>query len=147
MECINLFTIGFTKKSAEDFFTLLKKNKVKKLIDVRLNNISQLAGFTKKDDLRYFLKQICDIDYYHISEFAPTEDILKRYKNKYIKWEQYEKEFMVLMKQRKIENQIKLDFLNNSCLLCSESTAENCHRRLVAEYFASIFSQIRIKHL
>ena len=98
MECINLFTIGFTKKSAEDFFTLLKKNKVKKLIDVRLNNISQLAGFTKKDDLRYFLKQICDIDYYHISEFAPTEDILKRYKNKYIKWEQYEKEFMVLMK-------------------------------------------------
>ena len=147
MECINLFTIGFTKKNAERFFALLKNNKVKKIIDVRLNNISQLAGFTKKDDLKFFLKQICDIDYYHVPDFAPTEDILKRYKNKEINWEQYEKEFIALIKQRKIENHIKLDFLNNACLLCTEPTAENCHRRLLAEYFSSIFPQVKVKHL
>ena len=82
MDNINLYTIGFTKKNAETFFTLLRKNGVKKLIDVRLNNVSQLAGFTKQDDLKYFLKELCGIEYYHCEQLAPTEDILKRYKKK-----------------------------------------------------------------
>ncbi|MBD5411662.1 MAG: DUF488 domain-containing protein [Treponema sp.] len=147
MDNINLFTIGFAKKDAKTFFSLLKENGVKKLIDVRLNNVSQLAGFTKQDDLKYFLNELCDIDYYHFKQFAPTEDILKRYKKKEISWKQYEMEFNVLIAQRRIENEVPLDLLNNSCLLCSEPTAEKCHRRLVAEYFCKFYPQINIIHL
>ena len=147
MDNINLYTIGFTKKNAENFFTLLKKNGVKKIIDVRLNNVSQLAGFTKQDDLKYFLKELCRIEYYHYEQLAPTEDILKRYKNKEISWEQYELEFNSLMTKRKIEAIISLDLLTDACLLCSEATAEHCHRRLLAEYFKKVYKRINIIHL
>lgn len=147
MDNINLYTIGFTKKNAENFFTLLKKNGVKKIIDVRLNNVSQLAGFTKQDDLKYFLKELCRIEYYYYGQLAPTEDILKRYKNKEISWEQYELEFNSLITKRKIEAIISLDLLTDACLLCSEATAEHCHRRLLAEYFKKVYKQINIIHL
>ncbi|MCI6890802.1 MAG: DUF488 domain-containing protein [Treponema sp.] len=147
MDNINLYTVGFTKKNAETFFTLLTKNGVRKLIDVRLNNVSQLAGFTKQDDLKYFLKELCGIEYYHYEYLAPTENILKRYKNKEISWKQYELEFNSLIEKRKIEEKISLDLLTDSCLLCSEATAENCHRRLVAEYFKKVYEQINIIHL
>ena len=128
------------------FFTLLRKNGVKKLIDVRLNNVSQLAGFTKQDDLKYFLKELCRIEYYY-GQLAPTEDILKRYKNKEISWEQYELEFNSLITKRKIEAIISLDLLTDACLLCSEATAEHCHRRLLAEYFKKVYKRINIIHL
>ncbi|MDY5123604.1 MAG: DUF488 domain-containing protein [Treponema sp.] len=147
MDNINLYTIGFTKKNAETFFTLLKKNGVKKIIDVRLNNVSQLAGFTKQDDLKYFLKDLCRIEYYYYGQLAPTEDILKRYKNKEISWEQYELEFNSLITKRKIEAIISLDLLTDACLLCSEATAEHCHRRLLAEYFKKVYKWINIIHL
>lgn len=147
MASINLYTIGFTKKNAESFFSLLKHNNVKRVIDVRLNNVSQLAGFTKQDDLKYFLKELCNIDYYHFEQLAPTEDILKRYKKNEISWEQYEIEFNSLINQRKIEKLVSLDLLTDSCLLCSEPTAEKCHRRLVADYYANIYSSINIIHL
>ena len=147
MDNINLYTIGFTKKNAETFFTLLRKNGVKKLIDVRLNNVSQLAGFTKQDDLKYFLKELCGIEYYHYEYLAPTEDILKRYKNKEISWEQYELEFNSLITKRKIEAIISLDLLTDACLLCSEATAEHCHRRLLAEYLKKVYKRINIIHL
>ena len=147
MDNINLYTIGFTKKNAETFFTLLKKNGVKKIIDVRLNNVSQLAGFTKQDDLKYFLKELCRIEYYYYGQLAPTEDILKRYKNKEISWEQYELEFNSLITKRKIEAIISLDLLTDACLLCSEATAEHCHRRLLAEYFKKLYKRINIIHL
>lgn len=147
MDNINLYTIGFTKKNAETFFTLLRKNGVKKLIDVRLNNVSQLAGFTKQDDLKYFLKELCRIEYYYYGQLAPTEDILKRYKNKEISWEQYELEFNSLITKRKIEAIITLDLLTDACLLCSEATAEHCHRRLLAEYFKKVYKLINIIHL
>ena len=147
MDNINLYTVGFTKKNAETFFTLLTKNGVRKLIDVRLNNVSQLAGFTKQDDLKYFLKELCGIEYYHYEYLAPTENILKRYKNKEISWKQYELEFNSLIEKRKIEEKISLDLLTDACLLCSEATAENCHRRLVAEYFKKLYEQINIVHL
>ena len=147
MDNINLYTIGFTKKNAETFFTLLKKNGVKKIIDVRLNNVSQLAGFTKQDDLRYFLKELCRIEYYYYGQLAPTEDILKGYKNKEISWEQYELEFNSLITKRKIEAIISLDLLTDACLLCSEATAEHCHRRLLAEYFKKVYKRINIIHL
>ena len=147
MDNINLYTIGFTKKNAETFFTLLKKNGVKKIIDVRLNNVSQLAGFTKQDDLKYFLKELCRIEYYYYGQLAPTEDILKGYKNKEISWEQYELEFNSLITKRKIEAIISLDLLTDACLLCSEATAEHCHRRLLAEYFKKLYKRINIIHL
>lgn len=147
MDNINLFTIGFTKKNAKTFFSLLKEHGVKKLIDVRLNNVSQLAGFTKQDDLKYFLNELCNIDYYHFEQFAPTEDILKRYKKKEISWKQYEMEFNALIAQREIENEVSFDLLNNACLLCSEPTAEKCHRRLVAEYLAKFYPRSNIIHL
>lgn len=147
MEYIDLYTIGFTRKSAEDFFTLLKNNNIKRLIDVRLNNVSQLAGFTKQDDLRFFLKEICGIDYSHIVDFSPTDNMLKRYKNKEINWNQYEKEFKELIMVRRIEKLVDIELLKNACLLCSEPTAEKCHRRLVAEYFRKIYKNVNIIHL
>jgi uncharacterized protein (DUF488 family) len=144
---IELFTIGFTKKSAEVFFELLKKNNIRTLIDIRLNNVSQLAGYTKKEDLKYFLKKICNIDYLHITDLAPTDDILKRYRTKIINWIEYESLFKDLLNTRHPENYIKPERLDYACLLCSECDATHCHRRLVAEYFKFIYKGINIIHI
>ncbi|WP_255812082.1 DUF488 domain-containing protein [Treponema denticola] len=142
-----IYTIGFTKKDAKTFFSLLSKNKIVRLIDIRLNNFSQLAGFTKKSDLQYFLKKICNIEYLHLSELAPTEDILRRYKRGAIGWVEYEQQFNALLQKRKPENSMGLDILMDSCLLCSEPTADKCHRRLVAEYFKKLYPNIEIIHI
>lgn len=147
MANVKLYTIGFTKKNAQVFFSKLQKEGVIKLIDIRLNNVSQLAGFTKRDDLSYFLREICNCDYRHIPNFAPTKDILDAYKKKRIDWNEYVRRFSKLIKDRKIENIITAEELNNSCFLCSEPTPERCHRRLVAEYFKEKFGNIEIKHL
>lgn len=142
-----LYTIGFTKKTAEEFFTQLQKAKVKRLIDVRLNNESQLAAFTKKNDLRYFLKVICGCEYEHRPEWAPTKDILDNYKKKNIDWDTYVKHFEFLLKQRKIEQDVDAEHLSGSVLLCSEPTADRCHRRLVAEYLADKLGNVTVFHL
>jgi uncharacterized protein (DUF488 family) len=147
MNKIKLFTIGFTKKNAETFFGKLKKSGVVKLIDIRLNNVSQLAGFTKKDDLIYFLKLICDCDYVHEPFLAPTKEILDAYKKKEISWIEYEKRFNVLLISRKAHALISSSELHMACLLCSEPTPEKCHRRLVAEFFKNSFENIEIIHL
>jgi uncharacterized protein (DUF488 family) len=147
MSEMRLYTIGFTKKSAEEFFTALKKAKVKRLIDIRRNNVSQLAGFTKRDDLAYFLMTICGIEYLHRPDLAPTQDLLDRYKKKSIDWETYEREFRELTKQRRIETDLDVETLDHACLLCSEPTAERCHRRLVAEHLRDKVGNIAICHL
>lgn len=144
---ITLFTIGFTKKKAETFFSILQKAGVKKLIDIRLNNVSQLAGFAKRDDLIYFLKELCACDYIHMPIFAPTKEILDAYKKKQIDWNEYVRQFSKLIKDRAIENKISAEELSNACLLCSEPTPEKCHRRLVAEYFRDKYNDIEIRHL
>ena len=144
---INLFTIGFAKKNAEEFFGILKTAQIKKLIDVRLNNISQLAGFTKKNDLKYFLKEICRIAYEYRPEFAPTKDILDGYKKKEISWETYENKYNTLLIKRNIIGEIDSTDLNMSCFLCSEPTADKCHRRLLAEYLQIKFEGLKIIHL
>lgn len=143
---MKIYTIGFTKTSAEGFFNRLIKSGTNKLIDVRLNNISQLAGFAKRDDLQYFTKQICGIDYEHISKLAPTKDILDEYKKNGGAWEIYQKNFLDLMTKRNIEN-IDPQQLNGSCLLCSEDKPHHCHRRLVAEYLRDKWSNVEIIHL
>lgn len=144
---LKLYTIGFTKKSAESFFTLLCRNGIKRLIDVRLNNISQLAGFSKRDDLRYFLKSICEIQYVHLPEMAPTQLMLDQYKKHDHDWSKYESQFLQLMTDRRIENTVSEDLVDGACLLCSEEKPHNCHRRLVAEYLNSRWANLEIIHL
>jgi len=144
---IKLYTIGFTKKNAETFFSMLKNAGVKRLIDIRLNNVSQLAGFAKKDDLAFFLKELCSCDYLHKPQLAPTKEILDNYKNKKIDWPEYVREFSDLIRSRKIEDEVSRDLLDNACFLCSEPKADKCHRRLVSEYLQNKFKDIKIIHL
>jgi uncharacterized protein (DUF488 family) len=144
---VNLFTIGFTKKSAKEFFEILQKSGVKRIIDTRLNNISQLAGFTKRPDLEYFLQKIGNIEYVHRLELAPTKDILDAYKKKGGDWQSYEEQFLQLITERKIEQTVSPDLLDGGCLLCSEPTPHHCHRRLVAEYLSQKLGTIKIHHL
>lgn len=144
---MKIFTVGFTKKSAETFFTRLEDAGVKRLIDVRLNNVSQLAGFTKKNDLRYFAKAICDIDYVHCPNLAPTQDILDAYKKQKGDWDVYEHKFLDLMRSRQIEINTSREALDGGCLLCSEERPDHCHRRLVAEYLKKHWSDVEIEHI
>lgn len=144
---MKIFTIGFTKKSAEDFFESLKNNNVKKLIDIRLNTKSQLAGFAKQNDLKYFLQQICRIEYIYMPHFAPTKELLDGYQDKRVSWEQYEKEYLALLEERKILSNIDYAVFNNACFLCSEDTPVKCHRRLAAEYLANASREIELIHL
>lgn len=147
-ETINLFTIGFTQKSAEQFFETLIEAGVKRVIDTRLNNVSQLAGFAKQKDLKYFLSKLGRIDYIHLLDLAPTPDILDDYKKKRISWEDYEIEFNNAIAQRQIEQKISPELLQNGCLLCSEAKPHKCHRRLVAEYLQQKLDvPITIHHL
>ena len=142
-----VYTIGFGKKSAKVFFSLLRANKINKLIDVRLNNVSQLAGFTKKDDLAFFLKELCQCKYEHRPDWAPTKDLLDRYKNKITSWNEYEIEFLKIIYHRNIISNTELSSIVNSCLLCSEPTPEQCHRRLLAEQIRVRYPNVKIVHL
>lgn len=146
---MEVYTIGFTKKTATEFFGALKRAGVKRLLDVRLNNSSQLAGFAKKDDLRFFLAEICGAEYIHEPLLAPTQDLLDDYKKKKGRWEDYESRFLHLMAERRVEDKIdpKL-FEVPTALLCSEATAEHCHRRLVLEYLRNKWgNNLAIVHL
>ena len=144
---MRVFTIGFTKKSARRFFEMLRKSDVKRVVDVRLNNVSQLAGFAKKDDLAFFLKEIRGMEYVHLPELAPTQDILDEYKKHGGDWSRYEMLFFALMKQRRIEEMVSREVIADSCLLCSEERPNHCHRRLVAEYLKQHWGDMEIHHL
>ena len=145
---MEVFTIGFTKKNAAEFFGLLRRNGIKRLVDVRLNNVSQLAGFTKREDLQFFLGEICGADYVHEPLLAPTQEMLDAYKKKKGSWQAYETEFLDLMAQRKIEERLERSlFAIPAVLLCSEATPANCHRRLVVEYLQNKWGDLKCKHL
>ena len=144
---IELYTIGFTKKSAREFFAKLKEAGVRRLIDIRLNNKSQLAGFAKKEDLAYFLTEIGGIEYVYRPELAPTQDILDDYKKRKGDWQTYETGFLKLMADRHVENTVPKELLDRGCLLCSEEKPHHCHRRLVAEYLAAKWGDMKITHL
>jgi len=145
---MEVYSIGFTQKTAEQFFTILKRAGIKRLLDVRLNNLSQLAGFTKRDDLRYFVHEICGAEYLHEPLLAPTQDILDEYKKNKGSWTDYEKSFRALMRERKIDEAIDRSLFSiPTVLLCSEPTAERCHRRLVLECLRDKWGNLKITHL
>lgn len=147
MIAMRILTIGFTQTSAENFFRRLKQAGAQRVIDVRLNNVSQLAGFAKKHDLSYFLQQLCGIEYVHLAELAPTRELLADYRAAGGSWQQYEKRFLALLASRKIETSLSKSLVSEGCLLCSEARPHRCHRRLVAEYLQRQWGDIEIAHL
>ncbi len=144
---MRLFTIGFTKSKAADFFARLEHAGVRHVHDTRLNRVSQLAGFAKQDDLRCFLGRIAGIGYSVEALLAPTADILDAYRKKEIGWDEYAHRYLALLDARKVEHRIALDGLADACLLCSEATPEHCHRRLAANYLALSTTGVEIVHL
>lgn len=145
---MEIYTIGFTRKTAAEFFGSLQRAGIRRLIDVRLNNTSQLAGFAKRDDLEYFLAEICRADYHHLPVLSPDKDLLDGYKNKTVSWEEYESRFLALLGERGVERLVDRRLFDvPTVLLCSEPSADRCHRRLVAEYLAAHWGEARIEHL
>ena len=144
---MTIYTIGFTKKSAQTFFGRLRESGAERLVDVRLNNVSQLAGFAKRDDLAYFLAELCDMGYHHELQLAPTQAILDDYRKHGDGWAGFERRFLDLIAQRRIEATISRGLVDNAVLLCSEDSAQTCHRRLVAEYLAERWGDVDIEHL
>lgn len=140
-------TIGFTKKSAQRFFELLRDSGATRIVDVRLNTGSQLAGFAKKNDLAWFARELCGVDYLHVPSLAPTKELLTDYRKKRISWSIYETRFIELMKSRRIEYALSQELVHNGCLLCSEDQPHHCHRRLVAEYLKTHWGELKIEHL
>ena len=144
---MKLSTIGFTRKPASRFFDLLRRSGARRVVDVRLNNGSQLAGFAKKEDLAFFLGELCGMEYVHLPELAPTKDILDDYKKRKGDWKTYEDRFLALMRQRRIEETVPREIVADGCLLCSEDKPHHCHRRLVAEYLKQHWGDVEIVHL
>lgn len=145
---MEIYTIGFTQTSAEHFFRRLADAEVARLLDVRLNNSSQLAGFAKAQDLPYFLRELTGAEYKHEPVLAPTQTLLDDYKKRKGTWAAYEEAFVALMAERRIESVLSpSDFEVRTALLCSEASADHCHRRLVCEYLASHWSGVRAVHL
>lgn len=144
---IKLFTIGFTGKPAETFFGLLRNAGVSKIVDTRVNNVSQLAGFAKGADLRFFAREIGGMSYEHNLDFAPTKELLSKYRDKKISWQEYEVEYLNLLDMRHVAQRTEIEKLHENCLLCSEHSPEKCHRRLLAEYLKHVKNDVDIIHL
>lgn len=144
---MRIYSIGFTRTTAEHFFGRLQQAGVRRVVDVRLNNVSQIAGFAKRDDLRYFLHTLCGVDYEHRTELAPTQGMLDAYKKAKGSWIDYEAQFLQLMASRRIERTLGREVMDGACLLCSEAEPQHCHRRLVAEYLQRSWGDVEIIHL
>ena len=145
---MEICTIGFTQKGAARFFGLLREARIERLADIRLNNTSQLAGFARRDDLEFFLREICGADYVHLPLLAPTAEILDAYRKNKGDWDTYERQFLDLMASRQIQKNMEPGwFLKRTVLLCSEHTPDHCHRRLVAEYLRDRWGNVEIVHL
>jgi len=145
---VEIYTIGFTQTTAEHFFNRLADARIERLLDVRLNNSSQLAAFAKAQDLPYFLRELVGAHYQHEPLLAPTQDILDEYKKRKGDWSAYESAFLRLMEERRIEDVLDpTDFDTPTALLCSEATAEHCHRRLVCDYLSTRWPDVRAVHL
>lgn len=145
---MDIYTIGFAGKTAPDFFGALRRAAIRRLLDIRLNNSSQLAGYTKRTDLPYFLREICGADYQHEPLLAPTQELLDGYKKQKGSWAEYERRFLALMAERRIEDRLDRGLFDvPTVLLCSETTAERCHRRLVCEHLTRAWGDVTAIHL
>ena len=145
---MDVYTIGFTKRSAADFFGALRRAGVLRLLDVRLRNTGQLAGFSKRDDLAYFLRKLCGAEYRHEPLLAPSDELLTDYRKRKLSWQAYEPRFRTLMAERQVERVVDRDvFSVPTALLCSETTPERCHRRLVLEYLQQHWGGLEVVHL
>ena len=144
---ITVSTIGFTQKTAKYFFNALKTNKISKVIDVRLNNMNQIAGFAKQPNLQYFLKELVNIEYQHILDFAPNKKLLNDYLHNGLQWNNYIDIFYKILDERDIPNKYKIEDFNNCCFLCSERSPDFCHRRLVVEFLAKDKNNVIINHI
>lgn len=144
---MKIYTMGFTKKTAEEFFNSLRKSGAERLVDVRLRPGGGLAGFAKKRDLQFFLRELCGMDYVHAPDLAPTKEMLDAYRKKRMDWEVYEREFLALMEEREIEKTLSPEIASGGCLLCSEHEPQRCHRRLVADYLRRHWGDVEIAHL
>ena len=145
---MTVFTIGFTKKSAADFFGLLRASGAERVVDVRLQNWSQLAGFAKRSDLTYFLREICGMDYVHLPKLlAPTRPMLDGYRKQHRDWPRYAEEFLALIRERRVEDRVSRELMRNGCLLCSEHEPDFCHRRLVVDYLQEHWGPMNVTHL
>jgi len=146
---VTLYTIGFTKTSAERFFATLRQHSVKRVVDTRVSRDGQLAGFAKAPDLKYFLHELVGSDYVAEPLLAPTAELLRKYRDKTLTWNQYAQEYDALLRERMPDRALSRSMLNDACLLCSEATPERCHRRLAADYLKSAFApaSIEIVHL
>ena len=144
---MRLYTIGFTRKNAEYFFTRLKRAGIRTLVDVRLHNTSQLAGFSKKEDLPYFTRELCRAGYLHLPELAPSEDLFQARKKENMAWPAYAKRYLALLQSRAVETSLRAEALDGGCLLCTEDDPRHCHRRLAAEYLQERWPGVEIIHL
>ena len=145
---MEIYTTGFTKKSAKTFFGALIDAGIEQLVDVRINNTSQLAGFAKRDDLDYFLRELVGASYIHEPLLAPTRELLKSFRQRDVDWDEYQVAFLELMRERRVETELSRDlFSRRTVLLCSENEPEHCHRRLVVEYLALHWGEMRAVHL
>ncbi|HIC7214031.1 DUF488 domain-containing protein [Burkholderia stabilis] len=145
---MDVATIGFTNKSAEKFFSLLRKAEVRTLLDVRLNNTSQLAGFAKKPDLKYFLSELVGAEFIELRDLAPEKEMLTRYQKKELSWDSYASEYVELLAMRRVESNLDISLFDKGCLLCSEDKPHHCHRRLAVEYLNSRWdNKLKITHL
>ena len=142
-----IHTIGFTRKTAEQFFKMLRESGARRVLDVRLNNRSQLAGFAKRDDLRWLLGELCGMDYRHLPLLAPEPEMLADYKKRGGPWPEYERKFLDLLRARRVERELPRELLDGACLLCSEREPHFCHRRLAAEYLSGRWGGVAIRHL
>ena len=145
---MDVYTIGFTQRSAEDFFGALKRAGIQRVLDVRLRNTGQLAGFSKRDDLAFFLGELCDAEYRHEPLLAPSDELLTDYRKHKLPWPAYEPRFRALMAERQVEQVVDRDvFSVPTVLLCTEPTPERCHRRLVLEYLQQHWGGLEVVHL
>ncbi|MFM0291887.1 MULTISPECIES: DUF488 domain-containing protein [Paraburkholderia] len=141
-------TIGFTGKTAQEFFDLLKNADVRTVLDIRLSNTSQLAGFAKKQDLPFFLDRLCGAAYREMPELAPEPDLFKRYKAKELTWDDFAAAYVELIAKRRVESNLDVDLFRSACLLCSEHLPHHCHRRLALEYLNSRWNScLKVTHL
>lgn len=144
---MRIYTIGFTRKSAQEFFATLRNNNIKRIVDIRLNNVSQLAGFAKRDDLKYFLGELCGIDYCHLEFLAPT----KKMKDEYTEskdWDVYAKEYNELLATRNVLDELDKSFFEReTCFLCAEASPDRCHRALLTQYLQDHWGDLEVRHL